>query len=399
MRHYNDPPPNLMHGIHLVQSGLRREALPYLRLAMRSELVIADGWLWLAAATDDLEEYRHAVLQALKLDPDHPVARRMRATLEQQGAWTYGRGAGQQVSGATIPATPWPREGLLVDSPTGDTMPSQRLPVVRRVLRVIGLLLVLVLCVGGAGAVLLFGGLADSLQGERAGERRHVLDFSVGGPSGFHFRVEVPETWLPADTGNPAWITAREQWAATFPVAEGEIGVWRQVEAPFAEVKRNPVYGSVLPQVRIVETDVTRLDAYGIVTALTLHEIVPLPDPAPGEADDVCVRMQLLARDLQASGALAAQPNTALEGNGLETRDDDCAYWIHRRLTNLAPHEVPFPVTIAHAPDVLREVIIYVPVGTERYAVWRLTLADTAYADYDEAITRIIATLQALDAG
>ncbi len=83
MRTYNDPPPNLAQGIHLVQSGDRRAALAYLRRAAQDEPLTAEGWLWLAAATDDLPEYRQAVTQALRLDSRHPVARRMRTELER----------------------------------------------------------------------------------------------------------------------------------------------------------------------------------------------------------------------------------------------------------------------------------------------------------------------------
>ena len=80
---YNDPPPDLMQGIGLVQSGDRRAALGYLRRAAQSEPLTAEGWLWLAAATDDLSEYQGAVTRALRLDGRHPVARRMRAELER----------------------------------------------------------------------------------------------------------------------------------------------------------------------------------------------------------------------------------------------------------------------------------------------------------------------------
>ncbi len=83
MRTYNDPPPNLAQGIHLVQSGDRQGALAYLRRAAQDEPLTAEGWLWLAAATGDLPEYRRAVTQALRLDSRHPVARRMQAELER----------------------------------------------------------------------------------------------------------------------------------------------------------------------------------------------------------------------------------------------------------------------------------------------------------------------------
>ena len=83
MRTYNDPPPNLAQGIHLVQSGDKQTALIFLRRAAQDEPLTAEGWLWLAAATGDLAEYRQAVTRALRLASRHPVARRMRAELER----------------------------------------------------------------------------------------------------------------------------------------------------------------------------------------------------------------------------------------------------------------------------------------------------------------------------
>ena len=79
------PPPHLMQGIQLVQAGQKAEALAYLRHAARTEEIGVEGWLWLAAATDDLEEYRYCVEMALQLDPYHPIAQRMRDELARQG--------------------------------------------------------------------------------------------------------------------------------------------------------------------------------------------------------------------------------------------------------------------------------------------------------------------------
>ncbi len=84
---YNTPPPNLLHGINLVQAGQKHEALIYLRHAARHEPLTAEGWLWLAAATDNLDEYTYSVDQALRLDPRHPIASQMRADLNRLAGW------------------------------------------------------------------------------------------------------------------------------------------------------------------------------------------------------------------------------------------------------------------------------------------------------------------------
>jgi Flp pilus assembly protein TadD len=84
---YNTPPPNLLHGINLVQAGQKHEALIYLRHAARHEPLTAEGWLWLAAATDNLDEYTYSVDQALRLDPRHPIAARMRGDLNRLAGW------------------------------------------------------------------------------------------------------------------------------------------------------------------------------------------------------------------------------------------------------------------------------------------------------------------------
>ena len=54
-----------------------------------------------------------------------------------------------------------------------------------------------------------------------------------------------------------------------------------------------------------------------------------------------------------------------------------CALVVERAISD--PTKIIFPVSPALAPDSMREVVIAVPVGGERYALWRLTLAEDAY--------------------
>ena len=385
---HNTPPPYLMAGIQLVQAGRRADALPYLRHAAQNEPINAEGWLWLAAATDDLEEYRTCVNHALRLDRMHPVAARMRAELEQLSSPVSTPSGGM----AAVPS--WAGPQAFAPDDTAAQRHASRPSRARRWGR-LGLFAIVVAAIAAA-ALLVSGVLPDAVRtAQNSASDARTLDFTVGAAPGYRFRVKVPAGWLPANTDSPDWRAARERIAAAFPVPDGQIGVWQQVEASFSTVVRDPVYGVMLPQPRLVETDITRLTQSGVVTALTLSEIVPLPDLANGQPGDLCARMQLLETEFQADNALATQPGNALVKAELVTRSDtgDCAYWIERRYTGQNPSQVPFPVTIDRAPDAIRTVLIAVPVGTERYALWTVSLADAAYDDYASAIQRIVSTL------
>src|SRR5574341_827048 len=78
------PGPNAQTGIELARQGRKVEALAYLRRAVTSEPATAEVWLWLAHVTSDLNEYQNSVQHALRLEPDHLTARRMKADLDYQ---------------------------------------------------------------------------------------------------------------------------------------------------------------------------------------------------------------------------------------------------------------------------------------------------------------------------
>jgi hypothetical protein len=371
---YNAPPPNLIQGIQYVESGRKAEALPYLRYAVQNEQVTAEGWLWLAAATSDLEEYRYCVEQALRLDAFHPTAQRMRNELDLRQSW-----AGE----------PGFHEGR-----REDTSALYRPSRLRRLLRAVVVLVLTGGCVGGAAALILSGVIQAAVRGWLQVQEAHTLEFTVGEQPSYRFRVEVPETWMPADKDNKSWRDRRDALMAAFPAPDGQSSVWEQVEASFSRAVRDPVYGDVLPPVRLVETDADRLKASGMVAALTLQEIVPFPAPPPGEtAPDSCARMRLLEQYFKSSGALAAKPDSAIVDTMLAARKDlgDCIYVIHRRYTNQTT--VPFSLGADGVPPATREILLAVPVGDERYALWQITLADSAYDDYQHPIERIFSTL------
>ena len=386
----NTPPPHLAQGIHLVEAGRRGEALPHLRYAVQHEPVTAEGWLWLAAATDDRDEYGSCVEQALRLDPYHPVAARMRQALT-----------------APYPQAPfqgWEPLPTELDTQREDLITQHRVPRRRgRLWRWLALLVIVVACGGTVAALAATGVLQDAMRDLEATARdwlsvreTHTLEFTVGEQPGYRFRVEVPETWMPANLDNASWRDTRDALMATFPAPDDQDSVWEQVEASFSGAIRDPVYGRIIPNVRLVETDGELVEQSGMVAALTLHEIVPLPDPPPGEDADVCARMRLLEQNFRASGVLASQSDINVLDAAVIARHDqgDCALTVDRRYTQQAPHQVMFPLSTADAPTATRAIMIAVPVGSERYAMWEITLADAAYDDYRYAVDRILSTLE-----
>ncbi|MBN1679478.1 MAG: tetratricopeptide repeat protein [Anaerolineae bacterium] len=390
---YNAPPPNLMRGIQLVQAQRKDEALAYLRHAARHEPINADGWLWLAAATDDYEEYRHCVNQALTIDPQHPVARRMREQLDRQAYWARG---------GSVPAAVPPQARYAADVPYAEPVPAlqdtaaqHRPSRLRRVLRVLTLVIVLSGIGVGIGVLAMSGFVQDTLEDWLTDGDTHTLTFTVGADPGFRFTVDVPSSWLPADTDSPSWRDTRDDLLAQFPTVQGQIGVWEQADESFSSAVRDPVYGAVLPNVRLIETDPAAVKRDGMLAVLTLQEIVPLPDLPEGETGTTCDRMRLLEQRFADNGSLTAMRDVELLEAALARRDvfDDCVYTIHRRYTNQLPHQVTFPLSPEQAPTATRSVMLAVPVQGERYAVWFMTFADSAYDDYENTVNGVIGSL------
>jgi hypothetical protein len=372
-------PPNLMQGIQLVEAGRKAEALPYLRYAVQNEPVTAEGWLWLAAATPDLDEYRYGVTQALDRDPFHPIAQRMYTDLENF--------AQSQVYAGYADSFPARRE---------DTSALYRPSRKRRLLRAFVLLIIVGGCVGGAAALAVSGLIQETARGWLQVEDAHTLEFTVGESPGYRFRVELPETWMPADKDNPSWRARRDALMAAFPVPDGQPSVWEQVETSFSGAVRDPVYGEMVPPVRLVETDVALLEQGSMVAALTLREIVPYPAPPAGEtAADDCARMRLVEQHFRETGGMAAQPGSTVEESMLAARKDlgDCMVIIHRRYTTPALEHLALALGPGRAPFATREIVLAVPVGVERYALWQITFGDSVYDDYEHALERIFTTL------
>lgn len=381
---YNTPPPNLLQGIQLVQAGRKAEALPYLRYAARTEPLTADGWLWLACATDDREEYRNCVQQALALDPQHPTALRMRDELDRQERW----GRATPTTGTGFPPVPAPA-GAPVYGP--GYVDADYRPEHRRWGRTVPALLLGLICLLLVISVVVIGPIKV---GERLGvvDTGEIVEFTVGmSGESYRFRVLVPDSWLPADTESGDWQARRVELMDHFDIAAGQPGVWDEVDEPFNTIMRDPVYGTILPPARLVETDPETLDRYGVITALTLQEIVPLPDVPDRPGASVCDRMRLLEDQLVARGGLNSTADSEVTASGIGRRGDigDCVLYVQRR-TTASP-----PFALDDTPGPARVVTLAVPVGRERYALWVLTMADAAYDE--DRVDRIIGSLEYLD--
>jgi hypothetical protein len=359
----NSPPSNLIQGIYLAQSGSRAEALRYLRHAARTEVITAEGWLWLAAVTDDLEEYRHCVNQALREDPNHPTALRMREALEVIPAPITGTGYAPVSSARSArvrPSRGW------------------------RLLRVVAVLLILGVIGGGVAALILSGVVLTSENGT-------AVSITLSGDPAYQFDVELPDSWIPADEDSAAWRTRRDELREAFPDSD----LWDQIDESFSAVKRDPVYGVMSPSIHVIETDPAALKRDGMAAALTLQEIVPLPDVPDNPDASVCDRMRLLEQQFQDGGKLESVENNQVVESAVALREDsdDCVFYVQRRYTRQEPHQVVFPLTADQAPDSTRSLFIAVPVEGERYAAWILTIADKAYSRYETSINTIIGSL------
>ncbi|MCD4685521.1 MAG: hypothetical protein K8S97_06260 [Anaerolineae bacterium] len=388
---YNAPPPNLLQGIQLVQAGRKAEALRYLRHAAQTEPLTAEGWLWLAAATDDLGEYRHCVVQTLRLDPYHPIAGRMRHELDTRLAPASSPGyaaGGYPAAGVDLGQT------FAGDytAPREDTAYRHRPARLRRLLRALVLIVLLGGCIGIAASLVVSGAVENLVRDLLLAEDLHTLDFTVGTTPGFRFRVDVPETWLPANTDNNSWRETRDMLITEFP---DSAALWEGAEQSFSVVIRDPVYGEMRQRIHLVETDTAQLRDNGMVAALSLHEILPLPDPPPGTDTSACARMRLLETQFAASGTFAVSPDVEVVDTTLAVREGlgDCVFAVERRFTNQRADQVLFPLPGADVPTSTRAVVIAVPVAQERYAVWQITFADRAAGDYDYAVEQIIGSL------
>jgi hypothetical protein len=105
--------------------------------------------------------------------------------------------------------------------------------------------------------------------------------------------------------------------------------------------------------------------------------------------------MRLVEQHFRETGEMAAQPGSTVEESMLAARKDlgDCMVVIHRRYTTPALEQLALALGPGRAPFATREIVLAVPVGLERYALWQITFGDSVYDDYEHALERIFTTL------
>jgi hypothetical protein len=106
-----------IQGIQLAQQGRKTEALAYLREAVQREPINAEVWLWLAHVTPDRLEYQNCVMQALRLEPNHPIGRQMQdALLQTQYTPAYPTSGVYPAYGGQ-PQSPYPAQSTVPYAP------------------------------------------------------------------------------------------------------------------------------------------------------------------------------------------------------------------------------------------------------------------------------------------
>jgi hypothetical protein len=135
-----------------------------------------------------------------------------------------------------------------------------------------------------------------------------------------------------------------------------------------------------------------------VVPALTLREVMPFPSSPQETAADACARMRLVEDQFRAGGNLTSQPDMAVVEEQVIVREDlgDCVFRLHRRYLHGVLPQIVVLLPGQPLPEVTREITLAVPVGADRYALWQITFADSAYGNYEHAIDRITRTLEYL---
>jgi predicted Zn-dependent protease len=82
---YNEEDDTLLkRARHMAEAGQKEEALKLVRRVVVSYPDQVDGWWVLANLTDDLNEKRHALKQALALKGDHTGALKLQSTIKEE---------------------------------------------------------------------------------------------------------------------------------------------------------------------------------------------------------------------------------------------------------------------------------------------------------------------------
>lgn len=349
--------PNAQAGVELAQQGRKLEALAYLRRAVTSEPVTADIWLWLAHVTNDVQEYRNCVQQALRLQPEHPTARRMQIDLDYQS-----QGMPPPVTGS-MPVQKLDRR-------------HARLRRWRRVLILLNAILLITVCGWGTDQLLRTVSTEDLNNFIPLLEESKRLQFSAGPEDDiYNFQVDVPKSWYLADSGSPSWRAERDRLQAEFPSADASRNPWRELQADLSAITREPNTGAFSRPVIIVETDSEKIKVDQVhPPLLALIGVQALPEPARNTG---CLALGELA---EAQGETAASSRDFIEADVRARSADDCVYYL----------------AFEDRGAGTRYWQIFVPVGADQLAVWQFTIPAALSEDYDDTLSVILNSLRAL---
>ncbi len=349
------PLPNAQMGVQLAQAGNKADALSYLRRAVQSEPVNAEVWLWLAHVTPDLQEYRHCVYQALAKEPNHTIARQMHDALVR----IYPRLSASRPQPQISYVFPSESKPLVVDDALVSSVElQQRVRGRRRLLAIIAAFFILI----GMATVI---GLILTNQQQAKTSNQTTIRVLGANDTVWQFELEVPESWLLADSNSADWVAARERLAETWP----DVDVWAQVETDINSVVVSET-GSVTPQITLIETDPGAIPENP--TRLQLRRIISV-------SDTTCEGMRQLAENRQAE----LQTDSVVSNQIVEQAPDRCIFVVH------------FEGFSGYTQMMEHIYVMQIPANEEAVAEWHLTVADAEHETYQEAIQQVIRTLRA----
>lgn len=356
-----NPIPNTQTGIQLIQAGKHAEALTYLRRAAQSEAVSPEVWLWLAHVTPDPREYQHCIQQALAMNPAHQVALQMRQAFEQ---------AYPQLATINAPSSGGISQSMQVDARLIAAMEKKNRS--RRRRRIIMALLVLIILIL-LGVVAL--SLADKDSSADGAEKMEGKTIEVGlsqADETWRFSVQVPPSWLLANSVSSDWMNAREILANRF--AE-HITIWQQVESKLSDVQINAQTGAVQPPITIIEVNPSNIERDNFHPArLQLVRFVTLQ-----ATNSTCSGLERFASEHEDELA----PNRSVVEYGVkQTGDNRCIFMVHYL------DESPLSQELEHI------YVFYVPADNGHLAEWHLTVLASAHDFYQDDIQQILKTLR-----
>jgi hypothetical protein len=245
----------------------------------------------------------------------------------------------------------------------------------RRLLILLNAVLVIavVLRVGAFAADRLEGDPLTQLFPFLADDPGKRIQFTVGPEEQtYGFSVEVPTSWVLADSGSGTWREERERLEIVFPPEEGDPNLWREFQTDPSEVKVDSLTGTLSRPVVVLETMVTKLeDAPNQPARLSLVAVQSIPSNF--SSTDCAVLVDLLSFEED-----RAADNDNFLGSELVNRNEtDCLYYLEYQ----------------NPSDGTRFWRIHLPVDRQQVAVWQVTVPEAQQDDYQTIVDRIIETL------